>query len=308
MMGDYVAIAGKLRDTDAQIARWEGVLRRDPAEEIAQDMIATLEKRQQELQRAFAEATEEEWLDVCSYRVFDIDEQKEILAAAIANTIAKFQSALTSVYDAYKNGRKDKQRLDAETVKEAAMGFGFSFNGSVGFVMTMPNERLLTGDSNLDMAMKTLFDIARSSTPDEVNQFAQELGPGPIRRVYEWAEDHVSYKVNSDIKWLRNQDQLGTLVADVEQMQKLKEVIDMASPESIAEIDLEGLLVGADTVTKKFHMTFPDADEIKGDLDSTLAEQQIEVNHHYAAKLRKTTKVIYSTEKELVTWVLLSIK
>jgi len=257
-MEDIIDIAGKLSETDAAIARWERVLRNNPREESAQEMIATLDKRRNELEGAFAEAAEREFLDVCSYRMA-LEENEPPKVSALARALSDFQSLLTVVYDALKNGPKDQAKVSADSTNESALEFGYSFAGSVGFVMTMPNERLLFGESNLDLAMKLIFEMAKAKETGQIAAYAKQVGVAPVRKIYQWADDHVSYGMDADIKWLRNQHIRSELRVNVPELQKLKETIDRTSEDKTESVEVEGLLVGADVKTCKFHITFQEA-------------------------------------------------
>src|SRR5207253_10948200 len=117
---------------------------------------------------------------------------------------------------------------------------------------------------------------------------AQEIGVASIRKIYQWADDHTTSGLNANIQWLRNEDVRGALIVDVPQLIKLKEAINQTSEEVEKVISVSGLLVGVDVVTRKFHMTFEDAEEMKGELSEALAEGgEIPVKHRYRATIRK---------------------
>lgn len=59
-----------------------------------------------------------------------------------------------------------------EIVAETALTFGYTFPGSVGIVFTMPNERLLIGETALDEADRKVFDMAKAQTPDQIAKHA----------------------------------------------------------------------------------------------------------------------------------------
>jgi hypothetical protein len=307
-MSDLLDIVIKLRETEAASAQLEKAVRDHPESESALLSLESLQKRQEMLARAFTEAADEELLDVCSYRMFGDEDQRPSIAA-LTRAIGDFQSLITVVYDAIKNGPSERARVSADSAKESAFEFGYSFLGSVGFVMTMPNERLLFGESNLDRAVNFIFEMAKAKETQQIAAFAKEIGIASIRKIYQWADDHVVYALNAEIKWLRNDQVRGTLFIQTPELEKLKQTIDQTSDKKEEEIIVTGNLVGGDVKTRKFHMTFEDAAEIKGDMSEELARGgELRLDHRYTATIRKTTQIHYSTEKEDVSYLLLSLK
>lgn len=308
-MNDLIDIIIKLRETESAISRMEKVVRDNPESETVLLSLKSILKRQRKLERVFTEAAYDDFQDVCSYRIFGEDDEKPKIST-IAKSLGDFQSLLTIIYDAIKSGNpKDTAHVSAESVGETALEFGYSFAGSVGFMMTMPNERLLFGETNLDEAMSQIFKMAKSQDTDQVAVFVKTIGIAPIRKIYQWAEDHVSSGMNVDIKWLRNEQVRNELRVDVQELENLIEVIAKTSEEKTEDIEVEGLLVGADVKTHMFHMTFEDAEEIKGELSEELTKKgEIPINRRYKAKIRKMTKIHYSMEKEEYSHILLSIE
>lgn len=308
-MADLIDIITNLRETESVISRMEKVMREHPESETALLSLKSMLKRQRELERAFSEAAHDDFQDVCSYRIFGEDDEKPKIST-IAKSLGDFQSLLTIIYDAIKSGKpKETARVSAESAGETALEFGYSFAGSVGFMMTMPNERLLIGETNLDEAMSQVFKMAKSQDTDQVAAFAKTIGIAPIRKIYQWAEDHVSSGMNVDIKWLRNEQVRNELRVDLQELENLIEIIAKTSEEKIEDIEVDGLLVGADVKTRTFHMTFPEAKEIRGELSEILTQDgEIQINRRYKAKIRKMTKIHYSIEKDEYSYILLSIE
>jgi len=88
----------------------------------------------------------------------------------------------------------------------------------------------------------------------------------------------------------------------------LKAIIEASSAEDVREIELAGTLVGIDTTSRSFHMTFDGIGEVKGKIDDAIGKSEsVEVPHFYNARIRITTVISYALEKETKTYLLLSL-
>lgn len=182
-MNDLLDTIEKLQDTQAAIRRAEKAVLEHPEMPSVALSLKSLRKRQQSLEALFSSLADDQWFDVCSYKLLPEKEGRPTLPS-LTNTLGDFQTLFTLVYDTIKNGPKQRGRASAEATAATTFGFGYSFTGSVGFVLTLPNERLLTDETDLDRAMSTVFEMARAQSPQDVAKFAKELGAAPIRTMY----------------------------------------------------------------------------------------------------------------------------
>jgi hypothetical protein len=308
-MSALLEIAERLQDTQAAIGRLEKAVAHNPDSPSALLSLNSLRKRQQDLEAQFARVTVTEELDVCSYRLFTSREGERPKLAALTDALSDFQALFSQVYSAVKNGPRERERVSADVLAETSFGFGYTFAGSVGFVLTLPNERLLLGETELDISMRLITEMAQAKTTDEIAAFKKDLGLAPIRTMYRWAEDHAARGLGAQIEWRRAGEVTASLFVQQPELEVLTRTIAQISEKVENEFEIEGQLVGLNSKYKTFHMEVEGVPDIKGraliDID---AEHQIIFPAFYRARIRTETIVHYSTEKEDVSYFLLSLQ
>ena len=305
-MTSLIDIQEKLLDTQAFIARLEQRLIEYPHSEILIDNLRSVQKRQRNLERAFAEEANKREEDLCLYRLFT--EAGPLSITAFSQALGHFQTLFSLVYDALKNGPKERARLSQESVKETALGFGYTFSGSIGMVMTLSNERLLIGDTNLDEAINIIFRMAKMADASEIKPLVNKIGRPPIRAIYDWAKVHAAHDLGADIEWRRQEKVRSQLFIQKPELEDLRDAIDEMSDTSEDEIEIIGDLVGADVRRHSFHIKPQAGGDIHGRFaDAIDAEHTVELPKPYRARLRKTTKFAYATEEEIVEYFLLTL-
>jgi hypothetical protein len=164
---------------------------------------------------------------------------------ALTDSLRSFQSWLTAVFDAIRSNRpKARARVSAENTVLSTLDFGYSYAGSVGFVFTMPRERILIGERELDRAIAKIFEMIRVGDPEQLAQFARDMGLASVKKMYDWAHVHSQYAIGANIKWQRADDILGDVTFQPEEATRLESMIENTSPETIEIIPLIGLLEG----------------------------------------------------------------
>lgn len=309
-MSAILEITEKLQDTEAAIHQLEeAISHKTPTPSIIAT-LSGLERRQQDLQTQFERLTAHQHLDVCSYRLFPAHKEEDRpTLRAFTKTLLDFQNLVTQVYSAIKTDQpKHTTHVTAEAAAETAFGYAYSFTGSLGVVLTLPNERLLLGETEIDIAIKTVFEMAKADTPQEVGAYAKKLGAAPVRTLYSWVSDQVKSGLSSQVEWRRQHQVRSTLLAQLPELEELKRAIEATSEEETEELILKGTLVGLDVISRTFHMTFEEGDDVRGKIaDAIGLEHSVELPRVYTAQLIKTKKVFYSQEKESVYYFLVSL-
>ena len=186
--------------------------------------LRSAQKRRRTLERAFATEANKVEVDVCSYRLFT--EKGVPSIAALSEVLGYFQTLFSLVYDALKNGPKKRSRLSREIVNETSLGFGYVFSGSVGMVMTLPKERLLSNETRFDESMKLIFQMAKAADANEMAAFEAEIGSPPIKAIYDWAKAHEDHDLGADIEWIRQEQIKSKLFIQKPELKALRNVID----------------------------------------------------------------------------------
>ena len=334
-MTDLISIQEELRDLNALIARHERVSAVHPDTDSLRANIKTLRRRRQVLEEAFSEAAARVEVDICSYRLVPVDGRLSI--ATLSRVLNRFQTLFSLVYSAIKTGPKQRARLSTEVTNNTSFGYAYSFAGSVGFIMTLPKEQLLSGETHLDEAMQVVFHMARAKSSREVADFARRLGPSPVRAMYEWANDHIADNLEVDIEWRQGEEVRSSLFVQKSQLEQLRKVmgetndereevrsslfvqktqleqlrraIDETRDETEEELDVVGNLVGADVNGKTFHIETKEGEEIRGIFADAISEEHtVTLPKPCSAKIRKTKTIIYPTGKERISYLLLSLR
>lgn len=297
----------KLRDTQAAIAHLESAIAEAGNSFALELMAGSLRKRRDVLEEQFLASTNEVGVDVCSYRLFGDGERPKV--AGVASALLDFQTLFSVTVDAMKNGPKQTSKVAAEIISQTAFDFAYSFSGSVGIVFSVPNNRLLFGDADLDAGINVLFEMFKARTAADLSAFARHLGPAPIRLLYRWVSDHLAWGLGAEIEWRRGHEVRSTVLAQLPDFRRLRAELDAAGEERTEEIRLIGELVGADTHRKSFHMLFPGGGEVRGSFSDAIREDQtVELPHRYLATIRVTRQLKYSTDREEESYFLLRLE
>lgn len=302
-MTKLLGLQEQLQDTNAAIAALQKEVAKNPSQPSLGAIRRSLEKRQNVLESDFLATAQTIGVDVCSYRSFD--EKGTVKAAPAFASIAEFQNAFSVTYDAIKNGRKQTTKIGQQVAQETAFGFGYGFMGSVGFVLTLPNERLLVGETYLDSAMIDVFAMAKAQSPEAVLEFAKRLGVAPINAIYKWADVQTKHRLGADVDWRRGDSVKAKLFVQPQELDRLQDTIDRTSDEETAPVEIDGTLDDVAHSKHTFRMTV-EGGEIHGQFGDAIDPQHtVEIpGLRYRATLEKTTKTVFSTGEVKVSYFL----
>ena len=305
-MSELAELQEKLQDTSAALARAERALADQPGLPSVLATLKSLQKRQHDLEEDFLSQAARLQIDVCSYRLFSESGRPSV--RWLATALTDFQSLFSLVYDSLKHGPKQRGRLSADAAQETEFGFAYTFPGSVGVVMTLPNDALLLGETKLDEAILTIAEMTKLKTSDQLSVYAKKLGLPPIRAIYRWASDLIEADLGADVEWRRRDTVRASLFLQRPELETLKQAIEHTSEKAEEEFDVVGDLVGVDVTGRSFHMKIPDREDIRGSFRDAISSQHtVEVPKRYKAKIRKTTTVYYATEEESVVHFLVRL-
>ena len=296
-MSELLEIEEQLRDTSEAIAKTEQAVATDPSSAAARSMLRSFERRRQRLESEFSAVAKEMGVDVCAYRFFS--DLSRPLAAPLCSAIVDFQNLYSLAYDAIKHGaKKTARRLPPDVVQATSFGFGYTFTGSLGVVLTFENSDRLLIETALDESMREIAALAQARSSADVLACGKRLGAPVVRAAHRWASNHADSSFGAEIAWKKGADVLVNLLMEAEQFSELVEAISATTETTDEEIEMVARLAGADVDKKRFHLTLEDG-EISGAFSNEIpAEQTFEVGRPYKVKLRKRVKVYYSTEKE----------
>jgi hypothetical protein len=302
-MDRLLEIREKIEETSAMISRSEQAIKKDP--QLASVLIAaqSFRDRQAKLERQFFDEAANIGIEVMSYRLFSEGQPK---LAGVASALGDFQALVTLAYDAEKNGqRKMTAKVASESVAESSFDFAYTFPGSIGVVLTIRDELLLVGETNLDRSIGDIFMMAKTAEPAGIQEYAKRLGPAVVRMLYRWASHHAQFELGADIVWRRGDEVRSKLFIQPPELVRLQETIDRVSEELSEDIVETARLEGADVGSRTFHLKLDDGQDIRGRFHDAIGEKhQASIPARYRATLNKTTTIRYSTEEESAVYFL----
>jgi hypothetical protein len=302
-MPDLLDLQEKLQDTSAAIARIQRAIVANPNAPSLIGNLRSLQKRWDDLEEDFRQAAHHLELDVCHYRI--LFEDRPTLAG-LTSVWGDFQKMFSLVYDALKNGPKLRARLGPDILSETALGFAYSYPGSVGIVLTLNNERLLVGGSLLDEAIQRTLELVHAPDTQSLALLSKRLGAPPIVAAYEWADAQIRFGMTSDVEWRRQEQVRASLLIQKPELERFRNIASETSTEEKSESTVNVELVGADARTHAFHLRLEDDTPIRGRCSPEVIDQahSVELPASYRATLVKTTKIKFSTEEPDISWYL----
>src|SRR2546421_408184 len=125
-MADLLDVVQKLQDTEAALAKARAIAAKHPKRPTLKGTINSLNKRQRILQKEFARLTEQEQIDVCSYRLI-AQNPGDFTLWALTAALGDFQDAVALIYDAIKSGqRKERASWGADVSRATAFNFSYA--------------------------------------------------------------------------------------------------------------------------------------------------------------------------------------
>lgn len=308
-MADLLDIQEKISSTNAALSRALRVGSMNPNDHSARLNIKSLEKRQGVLERAFLEAARSQQVDVCSYRIIP-DQSHTVTVATLASVLGDFQQWVSLVFHAIKNGPQARKNIPVEVAEKTALGFAYAFPGSAGFVLTLTNEQLLFGETELDEAISTISRMAKEDSSEGIVAYARQLGPAPIRVMSSWASSHARAHASVRIDWYRGREVKAELFIQGKEFERLYELIAATSDTTEKSYKGNVELRGVDVDRRSFYVVLPTGDEVRGKFAPTLEiteEHRVELPREYDAEILTRTTVKYATDEEAIEHVLLAL-
>ena len=266
----------------------------------------SLQKRLERLEDQLAEAVFADGLAVFDYRLFNSDDTN-IKMGTIGKALANFQIFFSTVFDAIKHGPKLRANFDSYVAERSAFQFVDAYQGSAGLLFTIKTQAELFR-TDVEKAMRSVFSIIKSPQSEDINTFAKTFGVAAVRKLYVWANDHALSGVGADLQWQASRTERESAKISIDKFSQLKSSIEKTSEEKIETLDMYGLLVGADTQNKTFHVHLPSNKDIHGGISNEVpSEKYRQLDKSYNLTIRKRTVVYYATEKETAEYTLLNL-
>jgi len=302
-MSKLRAVLDRLNDIEATIARATSAAAPSNAVLLS---LTSLEARRDDLLEELSEVTKAEHVEICDYRI--IPEQSTAYAVAgVTAALHQFQEIVTTVFDAMLTKPKQRAKIAPDIVQKTQFDFGFAYSGSLGVVLTIPNDRLLMDEaSTLDKAVAAVFDLLKIETPDGVREAVTHYGAPTVRKLHDWTKTHSQYGMAADIKWKRDSEVRNEVVAQPVEMDRIYRIIEQKQDTTSAPVTLEGSLLAWNTKKRTFLLETADGQSFSGHWARDFQSPSIsrKVPARYRAHLSKETTIHYAEDREEIKWIL----
>lgn len=293
------------RKASASISRIEQAIARDPTDRALHLNLSAASKIALKAQKQLMQCAELSQTDLCNYRLLPASTDSYGLAS-VSKSFLEYQNLFSQIYDALRNGIKQRAVIGEEARVESSLEFGYSYSGSLGIVLFAPSERGFF-DGKFDRTIDELLETMSVSSVEDVRDIAARLGRAVVKRMHDWSDANVTGGFTADVRWNRSDGrQLGRVV-ERDQMANMLTILAKASDEKREPILVDGVLVGGDIMSGSFHFVVPGGESYKGTFSDMDALGEMVLDRHYRAVIEKTTIEMYATEKTIEKFALKSL-
>jgi len=299
-MSRLITVQQDLAETTGLLRSCETAIASEPtAAELLRHDVRSLAKLQRQLYDEFSAASKALFADECRYRLFRDGENPSL--APVASILSDFQQLVSLVFHSLeKQMPLGNASLDASTIAQTSFQIGYTFEGSVGFVLTLPNERLVTPEMKtlVDESIDEVFLLSKLTSKDDVRGAAEKFGRPVVKACYRWATRHVENQLGSDVEWRRGKSPRSKLFVQYQELSSLCAVIDESSKEETDTFDVPGILTAADITAKTFRFSIDQGDEIRGTFDDAINKKhKALIPSRCTATIKKTTTINYALDE-----------
>lgn len=305
-MSEIAFVVERTRKAFAAVSELEAAVSRAPGDRALQLNLAALRRMADQSQDQLYNYSQRAHIDICNYRL--LPEAGGYPLYYVTRSLLEYQNLFTQIYDAIKNGVKQRATFGKEAQEESSLELAYTYSGSLGAVLFSHSERtLLSG--KLDSAIDALYQVVEIDSRKKVREIAGKLGNAVVKRVYDWSSVNVKGGYAADVRWNRSDGrQLGEVIERAK-MEEIVEVIDATSDSTIKELEVTGILFGGNIGSGSFHFVVPDGEVYRGHLsEKTPLETEMTLGKWYRAKILENEKFHYATEKVEREHILLALE
>lgn len=309
-MSEIARIANQIKKLDSLIFRTSRTLQEHPDHAVLPLNIQGMEATKRQLKKRFQSLANRHWVDVCRY---DLNARDDgfISLKGVVSTLSGFQSALGVTVDAVITGKpKSSARLSPEASAQSTMRLGYTEGGdrSGDFAFTMVVEKRKELFEPINESINTLLAITACEDTPHIHNFAEQLGPAPIRAVADWSNYHVKANMDSRLDWVRDSKIERTLNMSVDRWAELKDTIDLVSDEMTEDVEILGTLIAANIKTRAFVIQTED-ETIAGKFEDGVINRtnSASIPKDYKFHLKRTERKNYATERATVKYTMIAL-
>ncbi len=310
-MSRIITVQRNLSETKALLRSFEAAIADDPLQaELLRHDVKSLSKLERQLRAEFSEAADSMMMDEFRYRMFCDGDNPPLLP--VVSILREFQNLVSLIFHSMESRKPlTTERLDAASIALTSFRFGYSFEGSVGFVLTLPNERLLSPEMTtlVDDAIATTLALPDLATTSAVRDMASQFGKPIIQACYRWAELHSKHQIGSEASWQRRNEVRSRMFVQYQELDRLRNIINETSEPSETIFTCEGVLIAANVKTRSFLFSMNGADDISGNFEDAISDcHTATIPARYVANIRKKSITNYAKGEDTCRYFLLSLR
>lgn len=303
-MSALAEIQDRIQSTNELIAQYERAIMeyRDKAPPSLSANIRALEKLCRTLEREFVEIAREQELEVFRYRLLASGEPPSL--GVIGDTWMKFQNLIGEIYERLTKPeeRPEKKGKEAKSILE--LGYAYTFVGSVGVVATLPGERKLFDESQVERTSNVLFDLIEAK---DVHGIAHDLGPAPVRALHNWLGSHIDRHLGVGLEWVQGNQTRRRIEVQYQNLAQLQGIIADTTMEN--NLVVIGDLRSVNMEEKSFIIKGTDGKKFQGTFEDAITEEHVaSIPARYRAMILETTKVIVLGAEPKTSLMLLDLQ
>jgi hypothetical protein len=303
-MTELTETLDSLHDTDVVTAKLTELRQGGTQDAIDQVNLDALAKRRRDLERRLGAHLRADQLDLIEYKI-ETAAGAFCPSTAVAHALLAFQEMTSCAFDAVRTAPKrlyqpSRENLDLST---------FLLTGArVGSLMMMslsvPNQRLIAIESDLDIAFELVFSLLRIRTSSQLISVQARTGAAALTLAYGWARNSIEYGLTTFISWQKNaaiSEAIAILPSDAE---LLRQTIEDTSLERTDEITAECELLSLDNASSSFVLRTTTGEERAGQLANRFPRGAWAIYARYTAQLTRMIRIRCATGEEAVRWML----
>lgn len=240
--------------------------------------------------------------EIVRYRLVPL-QATEYAIRSVSRSLLDFQELFSQVFDALKNGGKQRARLTAEVLQETCFNFAFSYPGSLGVAMSIDAANPGLFEGKFDAAIQAFMQVVDVRDEEELRDLAKTLGSAVVKKTFDWSRVNLAASYSVDLNWTTARGVRFGGMIDVDRFRHLVEVIGRTSDTETSTLVLGGLLTGFDGQVRKFRFVGDDDRACTGVLAESFAAKAIwRVNAPYEATIEKDETLSYATQETRIDY------
>jgi hypothetical protein len=303
-MMDLTETLRSLQDTDVALGKLNGLVPEAGADTILAINLEALAKRRADLERRLGAHLRADQLDLVEYRI-DAAGAEACPAIAVAQAVQRFQELTTAVFDAVRSSPKRLYQPSRDSVELSTMGVASARAGAVMMVsLSVPNDRLLAIQSDLDVSFELVFALLRVRSQGELLPLQSRVGVAALTRALAWADNSIAFGLTTFISWQKNAAVSESIEISPDEATALHAAIESTTLERVDDFEQECELLSLNNASSTFLLITAAGDEITGLLASEFPRGPWPIHARYLATLTRRLRVRCSTGEETVRWTL----